>query len=121
MVAGVRFEVDPANAEQAAAWNGDEGAYWAARADHFDRCSVPYHQRLMTAAAITSTDRVLDVGCGSGQTTRDAARAASTGSALGIDLSSEMLSVARQRAAAEKLTNIAFLQADAQIHPFEPE
>jgi len=64
---------------------------------------------------------VLDVGCGSGQTTRDAARGASTGSALGIDLSSEMLSVARQRAAAEKLTNIAFLQADAQIHPFEPE
>jgi SAM-dependent methyltransferase len=65
-------------------------------------------------------DRVLDVGCGNGQTTRDAARAASAGSALGVDLSSAMLTRARQRATEEGIDNVGFLQADAQIHPFDP-
>ena len=63
---------------------------------------------------------MLDVGCGTGQTTRDAARAASAGSALGVDLSSRMLDYARHRAAEEGVTNVTFAQADAQIHPFEP-
>ncbi len=31
-------------------------------------------------------DRVLDIGCGTGQSTRDAARAAVAGSAMGVDL-----------------------------------
>ena len=63
---------------------------------------------------------MLDVGCGTGQTTRDAARAASAGSALGVDLSSRMLDHARRRATEEGVTNVTFAQADAQIHPFEP-
>ena len=64
---------------------------------------------------------MLDIGCGTGQTTRDAARAASAGSALGVDLSSQMLDHARRSAAAEGLTNAPFEQADAQIHPFDAE
>ena len=32
-----------------------------------------------------------------------------------------MLEVGRERARAEGLTNVTFLQADAQVHPFEPE
>jgi SAM-dependent methyltransferase len=113
--------IDPANAEQLRAWDGDEGAYWAAHADRFDRAVAAHHQRFMAAADITRGDRVLDVGCGTGQTTRDAARAAPEGSALGVDLSSAMLAVARRRAADEGLANVHFDQADAQIHPFEPE
>ena len=113
--------VHPTNTEQLRAWDGDEGAYWAAHADHFERALAAYDQRFFDAAAIAGRDRVLDVGCGTGRTTRDAARAASAGSALGVDLSSAMLEVARQRAAAEGLTNVRFEQADAQIHPFEPE
>ena len=46
---------------------------------------------LLDRAAIQPNDRVLDVGCGTGQTTRDAARIAHAGSALGVDLSSRML------------------------------
>src|SRR5215211_6128138 len=97
--------VDPSNAEQAQAWDGDEGAYWAAHAERFDRSVAAYHRPFMTAAAITPTDRVLDVGCGTGQTTRDAARAATAGSALGVDLSARMIDYARQQAASEGLTN----------------
>jgi SAM-dependent methyltransferase len=113
--------VDPANAEQLAAWNGTEGTYWAEHAEQFDRAVAGHDRPFQEAAAIESTDRVLDVGCGNGQNTRDAARAASAGSALGVDLSAPMLDHARRTAeAAEGLANVSFLQADAQVHPFEP-
>ena len=111
--------VDAANIDQLRAWDGEEGAYWAANADYFDRAVAEHHRRLLSAAAIAGSDRVLDIGCGTGQTTRDAARQASDGSAVGIDLSAQMLDVARSRAAAEGLTNVTFVQADAQIHGFD--
>jgi SAM-dependent methyltransferase len=113
--------VDGSNCDQLAAWDGDEGAYWAAHAEYFDRSVVDYHRRLLGAAAITANDRVLDIGCGTGQTTCDAARSAVTGSALGVDLSARMLEYARHRAAEDGLTNAMFLQADAQIHPFDTD
>jgi SAM-dependent methyltransferase len=101
------------------AWDGDEGAFWAARADYFDRSAMPYHRRLLDSAAIARGDRVLDIACGNGQTTLLAARAATSGSALGVDLSSHMLAHARRRAADEGIDNASFEQADAQVHPFE--
>jgi SAM-dependent methyltransferase len=112
--------VDSSNIEQLHAWDGHEGEYWAANAEYFDRAVAPYHERLLATATIGERDHVLDVGCGTGQTTRDAARAASAGSALGVDLSSRMLDHARRRATAEGLSNVTFVQADAQIHAFEP-
>jgi SAM-dependent methyltransferase len=111
--------VDPANAEQLAAWDGDEGRYWAAHADHFERALAAYQQRFFEIAAIGRVDHVLDVGCGTGHATRRAARTAADGHALGVDLSSAMLEVARQRAQAEGLAHVRYLQADAQVHPFE--
>ena len=113
--------VDPSNREQAKAWDGDEGEYWAANADRFDQGLATYHRPFMRAAAIGPHDQVLDIGCGTGQTTRDAARAATSGSALGVDLSSKMIDLARQLAIADGLTNAEFEQADAQVHPFTPE
>jgi SAM-dependent methyltransferase len=112
--------IDPSNADQLRAWDGDEGAYWAEHADYFDRSVAAYHEKLMVTAAITDRDRVLDVGCGTGQTTRDAARAATSGSALGVDLSARMVELARRRAAEEGVDNASFEQVDAQIHPFPP-
>ncbi len=119
MAAAKTLRVDPTNTDQLRAWDGAEGAYWADHADYFDRSVASYHHRLLDAAAIGEGDRVLDVGCGTGQTTRDAAHAASAGSALGVDLSSRMLDYARQQAGVEGLHNVAFQQGDAQIHAFD--
>jgi SAM-dependent methyltransferase len=112
------LRVDPSNAEQAKAWDGDEGAYWATHPDRFDRSLAAYDGRFLDTAEIRVADRVLDIGCGTGQNTRDAARRANAGEAVGVDLSSRMIQLARGRAEAEGVANVSFERADAQIHPF---
>jgi SAM-dependent methyltransferase len=79
-----------------------------------------YNVRLRAAAGVRAADRVLDIGCGTGQTTRDAARSATSGSALGVDLSRPMVDRAHQLSAGEGIRNVNFEQADAQVHPFAP-
>lgn len=108
------------NTEQAEAWNGYEGTYWARNQDRWDAVNAGFNQPLLTAAAIGEHDRVLDVGCGSGQTARLAARQAAQGQVLGIDLSAPMLERARSTAAREAIGNVVFEHADAQVHSFEP-
>jgi SAM-dependent methyltransferase len=110
--------VDPSNTDQLTAWDGANGDFWTVRADRFDQGVARYQPKLLAAAKIQPTDNVLDIGCGSGTTTRALAHAASRGTALGVDLSSRMLRLARERAAAEQLTNVTFEQGDAQIHAF---
>jgi SAM-dependent methyltransferase len=63
-------------------------------------------------------DRVLDIGCGTGRTTRDAARSAGDGRALGVDVSASMIARARELARAERVHNVAFEHGDAQVHRF---
>jgi hypothetical protein len=110
---------DPSNDGQVGAWDGGEGAFWTTQARRFDETLANCHGPFLTAAAIREGDRVLDVGCGTGLATRDVARIAVNGSALGVDLSSQMIALARETAAADGLDNVEFRQADAQIHPFE--
>jgi ubiquinone/menaquinone biosynthesis C-methylase UbiE len=109
-----------ANAEQIARWNGPGGERRAKQPQLIDAQVRLHNERLRRAAAVTPTDQVLDVGCGTGQTTRQAARAAARGNVLGVDLSEAMLAVARRLSAAEGLANVTFDQVDAQVHPFGP-
>jgi SAM-dependent methyltransferase len=108
------------NVEQAEEWDGREGDHWVQHADRYDALSQRITPHLMEAAAVGAGDRVLDVGCGCGLTTRTAARAASAGSVLGVDLSPAMLQEAERRARAEALTNVGFEQGDVQVQPFAP-
>jgi SAM-dependent methyltransferase len=110
--------VDPSNAGMVGAWDGDEGAFWASQARRFDESFAALHGAFLAAAAIGADDIILDVGCGTGQTTRDVARLARNGAAVGVDLSSDMLALARKIAANEGVDNVEFLHADAQIHAF---
>jgi len=108
-----------ANVEMAAAWDGGEGDHWTEFADRYDAASTRTWTRFLDGGPIRVDDRVLDIGCGTGQSTRDAARLASSGAAVGVDLSARMLDDARRRSAAEGLTNVEFVQADAQVHRFD--
>ncbi|OIK07471.1 class I SAM-dependent methyltransferase [Streptomyces monashensis] len=110
---------DIVNTEQAQAWNGHEGAHWARNQDRWNAVNGGFDDRLLDAAAPTAAHRVLDVGCGAGRTTRLAALRAPEGHATGLDLSGPMLTAARARAAREGVTNLSFVQGDAQVHPFE--
>src|SRR3954471_7612643 len=104
----------------ASAWDGEEGDQWTQFADEYDTSVRSIWARFLETDPIALADRVLDIGCGSGQSTRDAARRARSGSALGVDLSESMLAEARRRASTEGLTNVKFLRADAQVHAFDP-
>jgi SAM-dependent methyltransferase len=109
-----------ANTQQAEAWNGHEGVHWAENADRYDAMAAGINDPLFAAAGIGERDRVLDIGCGAGWPTRLAARRASRGEVTGIDISAPMLARARAAAAHEGLTNVTFVQGDAQVHPFPP-
>ncbi|MGW4805569.1 class I SAM-dependent methyltransferase [Kitasatospora sp. NPDC004272] len=104
-----------ANTAQSDAWNGPEGRYWSEHQDRWNAVNEGFDAPLLAAAAIDARTRVLDVGCGAGQTARLAARTAAA--VLGLDLSAPMLATARALAAAEGLDRIAFEQGDAQVHP----
>jgi SAM-dependent methyltransferase len=108
------------NADMISAWDGEEGDRWVAQADHYEASARPHGLHLLKAAGIRTTHRVLDVGCGFGETTREAARRASSGMALGVDLSSKMLELARELARKQGLPNVQFQQADAQVYAFAP-
>jgi Methyltransferase domain len=100
------------NAGQAA------GEYRVRHAALFDAEVRLHNERFRAAAAAGPGDRVLDIGCGSGQSTREAGRAAAAGSALGVDLSAPLLELARQLTAEEGLRNVTYQQADAQVTRF---
>ncbi|KAA1399892.1 class I SAM-dependent methyltransferase [Aeromicrobium ginsengisoli] len=87
----------------------------------YDAELIRYNVRLQAAADIGPDDRVLDIGCGAGQTSRQAARSAHAGSVVGVDVSQEMVDHARRLAADEGVGNVVFQHTDAQTHPFEPQ
>ncbi|MEV8319226.1 class I SAM-dependent methyltransferase [Streptomyces sp. NPDC059900] len=106
------------NSRQAAAWNGPVGTHWATHHDRYDTMLSGVNDALFEAAAIAAGDRVLDIGCGSGITTRIAARRAAQGHAVGVDISAPLLDRARASTASDGITNAAYELADAQTHAF---
>jgi len=113
----VTSEASPGNAEQVQRWNGEGAQKWIANRERHRAAHQRLIPHLFAAAGISPGDRVLDIGCGCGETTITAATAASGGSALGLDLSAPMLEVARQLAAEAGAANARFEQGDAQIYP----
>ena len=80
-----------------------------------------HNEVLRRAVGVHLHDNILDIGCGTGRTTRQAARSAQAGSALGVDVSAPAIERARGLARAEGLGNVTFERADAQVHGFPPE
>jgi pimeloyl-ACP methyl ester carboxylesterase/SAM-dependent methyltransferase len=86
----------------------------------FEAEARAHDERFQAACGVSSRDRVLDVGCGTGGSTREAARAATAGSVVGVAISGVAIEEARRLSEAEGLSNVAYLKADAQVHPFPP-
>ncbi|MGW3009145.1 class I SAM-dependent methyltransferase [Streptomyces sp. NPDC001219] len=111
-------EIAAGNAGQARTWNGDEGLYWAQQRERQEARYRRLTPHLMAAAGIRADSRVVDIGCGSGGTSLEAARTAAQGSVLGVDVSAPMLAEARKRAAGSGLPRVTFERGDAQVHRF---
>ena len=88
--------------------------------DFYDAELRAHHEHLRPAYGISPGDEVVDIGCGTGLTTREAARAAAPGGVVGVDVSERMLERARQATAAERLGNVRYELGDAQVHRFDP-
>jgi ubiquinone/menaquinone biosynthesis C-methylase UbiE len=77
--------------------------------------------KVLPSLGIGKGDRVVDVGCGFGDTAIEfARRVGPSGSVLGVDCCAAFLEYGRADAKAAGLDNVEFLQADVQAHRFEP-
>jgi SAM-dependent methyltransferase len=88
--------------------------------DFYDAELRAHHEHLRAAYGISPGDDVVDIGCGTGLTTREAARAAAPGLVVGVDVSERMLERASQVSATERIDNIRYELGDAQVHGFDP-
>jgi SAM-dependent methyltransferase len=103
------------NHEQKSYWNEQAGPIWVSQQERLDRQIGPHGERAIARLAPAPGERVLDLGCGCGDSALALARrVAPGGSVLGLDLSEPMLARARERAAAAGLANVAFRVADVQ-------
>ena len=94
-------------------------AAWAEVRQPLELQLTPLGRPALDALAARPGERILDIGCGGGDTVLDLARrVAPDGSIVGIDVSAAVLAFARR--AAEGLGQVRFIQADAQTHPFAP-
>ncbi|MQA13773.1 MAG: methyltransferase domain-containing protein [Pseudonocardiaceae bacterium] len=110
----------PANADEIRYWTQVEGPHYVVEAERYDLLLRAFTEALLDAAALHPGERVLDVGCGNGATTIEAARQVRPGGrALGVDVSPPMLALAGKRAAAAGVDTVEFLRADAQVHAFD--
>jgi SAM-dependent methyltransferase len=109
------------NADQIEFWNSDEAAHWVRHQDRYDGMLAPFTTAVLELAALASGDCVLDVGCGTGFTTCEAARIARDGATRGVDVSAPMIEAARNRAGDRGIGNVEFVVADAQVAPFEAD
>jgi len=105
------------NLEQIEYWNGGAAQTWVAQQDLLDRQLDPLGRAALRALGPRAGEQILDVGCGSGQTTLQLAEAVgSAGRVEEIDVSSPLLASARRRTSDPR---VSFLRADAQTHAFD--
>ena len=103
-------------AEQAEFWNGPGGKMWLAAYARIERGILGFGAAALDAAAVRPGERVLDIGCGTGGTTAELARAVgATGRVMGVDISEPLIGAAR----AQGLANATFEIGDAASWPFE--
>jgi SAM-dependent methyltransferase len=100
-------------------WAASTADHWLDNADRLEAQLVPISELLFSRAGLTPSLSVLDVGCGRGSTTRAAATLIGKGRAIGLDLSAEMISGARDLDVMDTCTWIAGDATDADLGQLE--
>ncbi|HEY6119481.1 MAG TPA: methyltransferase domain-containing protein [Pyrinomonadaceae bacterium] len=89
----------------------------AGRGESMEKGHRPVGEQALALMGVGRGAHVLDVGCGSGWASRLLAKQAVDGSVVGIDISDEMVELAR--ASSSSLANLEFQVASAQRLPFD--
>ena len=87
----------------------------AGRGEEMEDHHLPITAPVLPLMSIKPTDRVLDLGCGSGWLSRRIVRLVPEGSVVGVDIAEEMLH--RARAASSGYANLNFMEGSADRIP----
>jgi SAM-dependent methyltransferase len=95
-------------------WTGEMGERWLSSLDRFESMISPVGDALLARAEFRPGERVVDVGCGGGASSREiAGSVAPAGVVHGLDISPQLIAEAARRAAAAGLANASFSVGDA--------
>ena len=98
-------------------WIGRTGQEWAKRSEALDLLLGPAGDAGLRTLAARPGERILDLGCGSGASTAALAEAVTpAGLATGVDVSPDLLALARTRLA--DMPGADLIEADAERHDF---
>lgn len=92
-------------------WQGRTGDAWAAEWRRTDRSMTMVTEELLRQTRGKKCDRIIDIGCGAGELSLALARGRPGSAITGVDVSPQLLEVARERAA--RMDNVEFVYADA--------
>ena len=100
------------SAEPIGNWNGQSGERWVANQTRLDAMVAVFGEAVIESVAPVTGERVLDIGCGAGASSRAlAALVGASGQVLGVDISEPL--IRRARVLAQQDTPVRFQVADA--------
>lgn len=101
-------------------WNGAAGKDWADNQRALDCFLHDAMDQVLAQLPLRPGARVLEIGSGAGTLSMMMARAVrGTGAVLGLDVSHELIALARRRVAAADLGNATFRNLDIQSEPLD--
>lgn len=108
------MEATGPNAEQIEFWNGEPGRRWVRYQETLDIQIGALGRAAIGRLAPEPGERILDVGCGCGQSTLEIGRlVGDAGAVTGLDISATMLAHAASRVAQAGIGNVEFVNRDA--------
>ncbi|MBT06007.1 MAG: SAM-dependent methyltransferase [Rhodospirillaceae bacterium] len=109
------------NVDQQQFWNEVKGDFWVTLKPRIDPLLSPFGVAALNALSAAKGERILDVGCGTGETSVELAKLVGPGGKVqGIDFSRPMLERARAEAVSAPQGVLSFKEGDAEVQQFVP-